>query len=763
MRWFTLTIAATSMLFVQPARADDDDAPAHPPVNSNAPNILVILTDDIGYGAGSTFGGPIETPNFDRLAQRGVTFTNFHTTGICSATRAALLTGRNHHNVGMGRVTEGPAASPGYSTIIGRNTATIAQLLKDRGYSTAMFGKAHFVPRWEQSAAGPFDRWPSGLGFDYFYGFLNGDTNQYAPQLFLGNTPVEPPYDDAGYILDKDLADKAIRWIAQQRASHTGRPFFAYYAPGTAHAPLQAPAEWIARYKGRFDRGWDEMREEILVRQKAMGIVPHATILSARPPELLAWSSIPAERQRVYARMMEVHAAAISYMDAQVGRVLDELDRSGQRDNTLVLFVQGDNGSSAEGHEQGVWNELTFINGVPEDFELVKQRLDSFGGPHAYNHYPAGWAYAMSTPFPYFKRVSSHLGATSNAMVLSWPVGAGKAGGKRPQFGHVIDIAPTILEAAGIGMPGRVAGVVQKPMDGTSLLYALADPHAAERHDTQYFEMEGNRAIYSQGWIASTTPTVMPWKLYGNPPFDADEQAWELYDLRQDFGQAVNVAARYPEKLKEMRALFDQEARKFQVYPQAPAIAFPPAAALSRSPFVYTTPVARIPLDNAPNLLNASFEIKARIDIPAAGANGVLVTAGGRFGGYGLRVDRSVPVFTYNFLGLSITDLRAPAALGAGAHDVTVRFDYAGGGRGRGGDATLIVDGQTVAVRHIDATIPVWISLSETFDIGSDTGTPVSEDYAVPAAFTGEIERIEVTPLRAAAGPAPTTPVPPPR
>jgi arylsulfatase len=718
--------------------------PSVPQAPHGAPNVLVILTDDVGFGASSAFGGPIPTPTLERLASTGLRYNNFHTTGICSATRAALLTGRNHHNVGMAGVTDSPGAAPGYTTILQKDTATLAQVLRQNGYSTAMFGKSHLVPRWEQSGAGPFDRWPSGLGFDYFYGFLNGDTDQYTPQLFLGNAPVEPP-KAVDYILDRDLADHALTWISRQKAGEPEKPFLIYYAPGTAHAPIQAPRDWIARFKGRFDQGWDKVREETLTRQKAMGIAPASAKLSPRPLMIPAWASLTPDQKAVYARMMEVYAGALSYADNQIGRIIDGLQASGELDNTLIIYIQGDNGSSAEGGRDGLWNELTVINGVDESFDFIKGKLDTFGGPLAKNHFPVGWAHAMSAPFPYFKRVPSHLGATSNDMVISWPGRIAGHGEMRSQFHHVIDVYPTVLEAVGLPQPVSVDGVAQKPLDGVSMAYTFEDSKAAGRRTTQYFELGGDRAIYADGWMASTTPTVMPWQLFTPRPNDPDQQSWELYDLKHDFSQSTNLAARQPKRLAELKALMETQSRTYGVVTKRPVpYELPPYAPKPRETYRYTSSVTRTPAENAPDLLNRSFEISARIKISHQGADGVLVTNGGRFGGYVLRLDKSAPTFSYNRLGLDQTTLRAPAPLPPGEHVVTSRFTYDGGGRGKGGDLNLSVDGAVVARGRLAATIPVRISLSETFDVGADTGTPVTDDYAVPSTFTGEIVEVQV-------------------
>nr|WP_176392262.1 arylsulfatase [Sphingomonas sp. CDS-1] len=729
-----------------PPPATPFEWPKVPTAPAHAPNVLLILTDDVGFGASSTFGGPIATPTFDQLASRGLRYNNFHTAAVCSATRAALLTGRNQHDVGMGGgTTDGPQLSNGYTTILPKNAASVAEILRENGYNTAAFGKWHLVPQWEESAAGPFDRWPTGKGFEYFYGFLNGETSQYAPQLFNGITPVEPPTNEPGYILDRDLAGHAIQWIANHNAVAHDKPFFIYYAPGTAHSPLHAPQEWIDRYRGKFDEGWDALRVEILKRQKRLGIVPPSTKLSARPAMLPAWNRLTAEQKRVYAHMMEVYAAALSYCDDQIGQVIDTLRREGQLDNTLIIYIQGDNGSSAEGGFQGLWNETTVMNGVPEDFAMIKDRLNSFGGPRAYNHFPAAWANAMSTPFPYFKRIASHLGAHANGLVVSWPAQM-PARGIRHQFHHVIDIMPTILEAAGITAPDTVNGVAQKPIEGVGMKYTFDAPNAPTRRRTQYFEVTGGRALYHEGWLAAVTPVRMPWEIAPWRPFDPAAMQWELYDLNADFSQSTDVARQHPGKLRELQAMFDREAYRNQVYPLIPQGGRPPWAEVSRDVFTYTMPVNRVPSAQAPNILNRSFEIAAKVDIPTSGGDGVLVAQGGRFGGYSLFIRNGIPTFAYNMLGLETTEIKGAVSLTPGQHDINLRFRYDGGGAGKAGAADLLVDGIQVGEGRIPRTIPMIISLSETFDVGSDTGTPVSAEYGTPFAFKGHLIRLSVQP-----------------
>ncbi len=534
-----------------------------------APNVLLIMTDDVGFGASSTFGGPIETPNFQRVADAGLSYNTFHTTALCSPTRAALITGRNHHTNASGAITEMATGYPGYNSLIPKSSGPVGQVLRENGYNTSWFGKAHNVPDWMSSQAGPFDLWPSGLGFEYFYGFLGGDTDQWHPALFENTQPVEPaPYrGKPDYILDNDLADKAIGWLRMQHALAPNKPWLLYYATGTAHAPHHAPKEWIAKYKGQFDQGWDKVREETLARQIKLGIVPASTQLTKRPDELAAWDSLSPDQKRLYARMMEVYAGTLSHADNQIGRVLDAVQESGQLENTLVIFIMGDNGASAEGTLQGTTNEVaTAANGVVESLPYLLSMLDELGGPLTYNHYPVGWAHAMDTPMQWTKQVASHFGGTRNGMVVSWPQRIKDSGGRRSQFCHVIDIVPTIYEATGIVPPTVLDGVPQKPIEGTSLVYTFDNANEPTRHGTQYFELVGNRAIYKDGWMASTTPLRLPWVTSGYEP-NPDDFKWELYKIDDDFSQANNLAEKYPDKLKELQAAFEVEAEKYNVYP----------------------------------------------------------------------------------------------------------------------------------------------------------------------------------------------------
>ena len=733
------------------AKESIKDFPKEVQAPEGAPNILLILTDDVGFGASSPFGGPIPTPTFDRLAQNGLRYTQFHTTALCSPTRAALLSGRNHHSAATGVIMEGGTGFPGYNTLMPKSAGTVAEILKQNGYNTSWYGKNHNVPDWQSSQAGPFDLWPTGLGFEYFYGFIGGDTSQWNPALFEGTKPIEPPHDAKDYFFDKDMADHTIAWIRMQHAVAPGKPFFAYYAPGTAHAPHHAPKEWIAKFKGQFDQGWDKVREESLARQKQMGIVPANTRLTDRSPGIPAWDSLDADHKKVAARMMEVYAAALSHADYQMGRILDAIEQQGELDNTLVIYIQGDNGASAEGGPNGLLNEMTFFNAIPEDFQEVMRRMEELGGPNTFNHYPIGWAHAMDTPFQWTKQIASHWGGTRNGMVISWPARIQERGGIRAQFHHVIDVMPTILEAVGAQAPSMLNGVAQKPVEGVSMVYTFDDPKAPSPHRTQYFEMLGNRAIYSDGWVAATTPPTPPWSSAGGT-VAIDDYKWELYNVNEDYSEAVNLASREPKKLRELQDLFWVEAAKYNVLPldnsrmERLDVSNRPSLTTGRDEFTYYPGLVRIPEGAAPDMKNKSYQIKAEVEIPTAGAEGMLITHGGRFSGYGLYLLDGKPVFHYNLAGVAHYNIAGKDTLAPGKHTILFDFKYDGGGLGKGGTGTLLVDGKTVAQGRIERTLPFRLSLDETLDCGEDTGTPVSEDYAakMPFKFTGTLEKVTI-------------------
>ncbi len=726
------------------------DFPKEVEAPKGAPNILLIMTDDVGFGASSTFGGPIPTPTFDRLAKAGLRYTQFHTTALCSPTRAALITGRNHHTNATGVIMEAGTGFPGYHTLMPKSSGTIAEILKQNGYNTSWYGKNHNVPDWHTSQAGPFDLWPIGLGFEYFYGFVGGDTSQWAPAIVENTKPVEPPHDDPNYTFDRDMADKAIAWIRMQHAVAPNKPFFAYYAPGTAHAPHHAPREWIAKFKGQFDKGWDMVREETFARQKKMGIIPPNTKLTPRPKEIVAWDSLNADQKKVFARMMEVYAAALAHCDYQMGRVLDAIEQMGELDNTLVIYIQGDNGASAEGSPQGLLNEMTFFNVIPEDFKEVLRRMDELGGPMTFNHYPVGWAHAMDTPFQWTKQIASHYGGTRNGLVISWPARIKTKGGIRTQFHHVIDIAPTILDALGIPTPASINGVAQKPIEGVSMVYTFGDAKAPSRRTTQYFEMLGNRAIYHDGWVAATTPTTPPWVAIPKQVDVITGFDWELYNVAEDFSQAENLTAKHPEKLRELQYLFYAEAAKYNVLPidnskvERLDVTNRPSLTRGRTTFTYYPGMVRIPEGAAPDVKNKSFAVTAEFEMPKDGADGLLVTQGGRFSGWGLYVKGGKPVFHYNLAGVERYQVTGAEKLASGKHTVRFDFKYDGGGLGKGGTGTLLVDGKKAGEGRLGRTLPFRMSLDETLDIGEDTGTPVSEDYKVPFKFTGKLDKVTV-------------------
>lgn len=729
----------------------EKDFPKEIKAPEGAPNILLILTDDVGFGASSTFGGPVPTPTMDRVAANGVKYSQFHTTALCSPTRGAVLNGRNHHSVSTGGIMEIGVGYPGYHTLVSKSKAGLGNILKYNGYNTSWFGKNHNVPDWHTSQAGPFDLWPVGLGFEYFYGFVGGDTNQFAPAIVENTRPVEPPLDDEDYHFDKDMADKAINWIQMQKAMAPNKPFLTYYAPGTAHAPHHAPKEWIEKFKGQFDHGWDKQREITFAKQKELGVIPADAKLTKRTDVIEAWNSLDDRQHELYARMMEVYAASLAHADFQMGRIVDAIEEMGELDNTLIIYIQGDNGASAEGSPQGLLNEMVFFNAFPEDFEEVYARMDELGGPTTFNHYPVGWAHAMNTPFQWTKQVASHFGGTRNGLAISWPNGIKARGEVRSQFHHVIDILPTILEAANIPAPKYVNGFEQAPLEGVSMAYTFDQPDAASTRTTQYFEMFGHRALYQDGWIATTTPTTAPWE-GKNPKLDPiDDYEWELYNVEEDFTEYNNVADQYPEKLEELKKQFYVEAEKYDVFPidntkvERLDVRNRPSNIEGITEFTYYDGMKRIPEGNAPDLKNKSWNITAEVVIPEGGAEGVLMTQGGRFGGLGLFVQDNKLVFHYNMVGVERYQVESNVPLRPGKHTLAIDFNYDGGGLGKGGLATIYVDGKDAGSIRIENTIPFRVSLDETMDIGEDAGTPVTEDYKVPFDFTGEIKKVDIT------------------
>ena len=737
------------------AKDSRSDFPRPVVAPKGAPNVVLILLDDVGFGASSTFGGPVSTPTLERLAQHGLRYTQFHTTALSSPTRAALLTGRNHHSVHTGVIMEQGTGFPGYDSQMGKDTATVAEILKQKGWNTAWFGKNHNVPDWQSSQAGPFDLWPTSLGFDYFYGFVGAETSQWRPAAFEGTTPVEPYLGNSDYNFDYDMADKAIKWIRNQHAVAPERPIFLYYAPGATHSPHHPRPEWVAKYKSQFDQGWDKLREETLARQKKLGIVPADTQLTERSRGIPAWDSFNAEQRQLFAYMMEIYAGYLSQTDYNVGRVLDAIQQIGELDNTLVIYIVGDNGASAEGNFQGSLNEIAMLNGIAEDYREVLKHKDDLGTWKTHNHYPVGWAHAMDTPFQWAKQIASHYGGTRNAMVISWPARI-KDQGIRTQWHHTIDIVPTILDVLGVQQPSVVNGVAQKPIEGVSMAYSFADAKVPSTRRTQYFEMFGNRGIYHDGWIACTTPHFAPWEdpLVAAPVDVISGYKWELYHVADDFSEAVNLAEQNPDKLHELQLLFYAEAAKYNVLPLDDSkvarmdVSIRPSLTRGRTQFNYYGTVTRIPEGAAPDIKNKSFRITANVDLPKGNEQGIIVTQGGLSAGYALMFKAGKPVFHYNLGNVVHYNIAANNALPPGKHTVVFDFVYDGGDMGKGGTGTLSVDSKQVAqgrlanstVRY--STIPGRFSFDETFDVGEDTGTPVSLDYDVPFKFTGTIDKL---------------------
>ena len=722
-----------------------------------APNVLLILTDDVGFAASSTFSGPIPTPSFEKLAKAGLRFNTFHTTALCSPTRAALISGRNHHTASTGVITEMGTGFPGYNSLMSKSCGTVGEILRGNGWSTSWFGKNHNVPDWQSSQAGPFDLWPTALGFEYFYGFIGGDTDQWHPAIFDGTKPVETPAHDPNYHLDADLADHAISWIRQQNSLAPDKPFFAYYSPGLTHAPHHAPKEWIAKFKGQFDQGWDKVREETLARQIKLGVVPANTKLTARPREIPAWNSLSADQKKLFAHMMEVYAGSLAFVDHNIGRVLDAVEETGEMDNTLIIYEMGDNGASGEGTLQGLANEVgVAANGVEETIPYLLSIMEDLGGPLTYNHYPVGWAHAMDTPFQWTKQVASHFGGMRNGLVITWPKRIKDKGGLRSQFGHVIDIVPTILEATGVAQPSMIDGVKQTPIEGISMVYTFDDAKVPTRHKTQYFELLANRGVYSDGWMANTTPLRLPWSkpAPGVPSPNPDDFKWELYNVAEDFSQANDLAAKNPAKLKELQAVFEAEARKYPVYPLDASFAeradvrLRPSLTRGRSTFTYYPGTIRVPEGTAPDTKNKDFSITAEVEVGAGRGDGVIITQGGRFGGWVLMIRDGKPEFDYAFSNQKQHKYRVASndTLAPGKHTLKLDFKYDGPGFGKGGTGTLSVDGKQVAQAKIDRTIAVRFSLDETLDVGQDTGTPVVEGYLdkMPFEFTGDLKKVVV-------------------
>jgi arylsulfatase A-like enzyme len=725
--------------------------PLRPP--DGAPNVLIVLIDDAGFGSSSAFGGPCQTPTAERLAADGLKFNRFHTTALCSPTRAALLSGRNHHSVGMGGITEIATSAPGYNSIRPNTCAPLAETLKLNGYSTAQFGKCHEVPVWETSPLGPFDSWPSGGGgFEYFYGFIGGETNQYYPAIYEGTTPVEPDKTpEEGYHFTEDMTDNAIKWIRQQKALMPDKPFFAYFAPGATHAPHHVPKEWAEKYKGQFDDGWDALREKTIARQKELGVIPEEAELTARHDEIPAWKDIPDELKPVLARQMEIYAGFMEHTDHQVGRLVDALEDLGVLEDTLVYYIIGDNGASAEGDLHGTFNEIINLNGASalQTTEFMAARIDEFGTPTAYNHYAVGWSHAMDTPYQWTKQIASHWGGTRNGTIVYWPKGIDAKGDVRSQFHHVIDVAPTVLDAAGLPEPTRVHGVEQRPIEGVSMRYAFDDAEAAERRTTQYFEMFCNRGIYHEGWTAVTRHSI-PWVMAAPPSFQDD--VWELYDTNTDWSQARDLASKQPEKLAELQGLWLEEARKYNVLPLDdrrverfnPDLAGRPVLIRGDSQLLFGG-MGRLSESATINVKNKSHSVTAEVEVPTDGAEGAIIAQGGGYAGWSLYVNKGKPKYCYNLFGLQRFYVEGEAPIPAGTHQVRMEFAYDGGGLGKGGAVTLYVDGEQVGKDRVEGTVPMMFSADETCDVGSDTASPVSDDYTVAGSrFTGTVNWVQI-------------------
>ncbi|WP_313333605.1 arylsulfatase [Sphingobium yanoikuyae] len=725
--------------------------PELPSPPKGAPNVLLILLDDVGFGQASTFGGPVPTQALDKLAAEGLRYTRFHTTAICGPSRAALITGRNHHNCGTGFLSEWATGFPSYNNMIPQSTATIGRILKENGYATSWFGKNHNTPDWESSVAGPFDRWPTGMGFDYFYGFISGETHQYYPVLFENTVAVEPDRSpEEGYHFMEDMTDRAINWIRYSKAVAPQKPFLCYFAPGAAHAPHHAPAEWRDKFKGQFDAGWEKIREETYKRQLADGIIPADTALTEKPEWVQDWDGLSDNEKKLFSRFMENFAGYLSYADAECGRLIEAVKELPDADNTIIIYIVGDNGASSEGGFTGTVNEVMNLNGVASTIEDNLAAYDLIGGPETEPHYPLGWAWAGNAPFQWVKQVASHFGGSRNPMVVSWPDKIKDKGGIRPQFTHLIDIVPTILDAAGIPAPSHVNGVEQKPMDGVTIAstFASADAHAVR--DRQYFEVFSNRAIYDKGWIACAQHTF-PWR-QDFAPGNWDKDEWELYNIDQDFSEANNLAAAHPEKLAEMKAIFDEEAEKYHVYPLddrgagrlAEPKPSPGGSDPNRTEFTYYPGAFRLPETASPNTKNRSHSVIAEIDNPDGKAQGVIVASGGSSAGFALYVKDGKAVYHYNWFERERTSLVAPDILPKGKVKIEVAFSYDGGGLGKGGEAILLVNDVEVAKKRIENTVAGRFGI-DTFGVGLDSGSPVSDEYKPPFAFTGgKIGRVDI-------------------
>lgn len=724
---------------------------------TSAPNVLIVLIDDMGFGQSSAFGGPIQMPTLEKMGKGGLKYNKFHTTALCSPTRAALLSGRNHHVNNMGSITETATVFAGQTGQRPNSVAPLAEMLRLNGYSTAAFGKSHETAAWEVSASGPTDRWPTRSGFDKFYGFIGGETNQWAPAIYEDMSRIELP-KDPNYHFMTDLANQAIKWTSAQKSLTPNKPFFTYFAPGATHAPHHVPKEWIAKYKGKFDQGWDKLREETLARQIKLGVVPAGTKLAPKPEAIKDWDKLTDDERKLFTRQMEVFAGYGEYADFEIGRVIQAIDDLGQLDNTLIFYLVGDNGSSAEGGMNGLFNEMTYFNGVVETVPEILKHYNELGGPNSYPHFAAGWAVAGDTPFTWTKQVAGTYGGTRNGLVVHWPNRIKAKGEIRSQWHHVIDIAPTILEAANLPEPKSVNGTLQTPIEGVSMLYTFADPKAKDRHTTQYFEIFGNRGIYHDGWLAHTVHRA-PWESQGRHPYLEDQ--WELYHVDEDFSSANDIAAKNPDKLKELQELFLKEAVKYQVLPlddrflertNASLVGRPDLMA-GRTTLTVFEGMIGMTENVFINIKNRSHSITAEVEIPTSGADGVILSQAGRFGGWSLYVKEGKPIYAYNFLGLKTTKIVGNDSLPAGRSTIRFEFAYDGPGLGKGGTGTILVNGNKVVEGKIDRTQGMAFSADEGADVGQDGETPVSDDYKQgDNKFTGKIKKvvIEVGPVKLA-------------
>lgn len=719
-----------------------------------APNVLLIMTDDQGYGTYSSFGGIIPTPAMDRIAKAGLRYTQFHSTALCSPTRAALITGRNHHSSGFGVISEQATGYPGYDSIIAKDCATVGEILKENGYATSWFGKNHNTPTYAYSLSGPFDQWPSGMGFQYFYGFMGGETNQWTPYLFRDHTQIFPWVGKKDYNLITDMADEAINYMTELNAAAPEKPFFLYYVPGGTHAPHHPTPEWIAKMKGKFDMGWNAMRDQIFANQKKLGVIPESTKLTPWPDDLLPkWDTLNATQKKVYAHQAEIFGAYVAYTDHEIGRVIQAVEDLGKLDNTLIIYISGDNGTSAEGTAIGTTFDLAAIQGIEMPVDDQLKFYDVLGSDVTTPHMSVAWSWAFDTPFKWTKQVASFFGGTRQGMSISWPGHIKDVGGIRPQFHHIIDIVPTILEATGIQAPELVNGIKQKPIEGVSMAYTFDDANvkAPSKRDTQYFEMFGNRALYHDGWVATTVPPQPPWLMgTAKMPDVLTGYKWELYNITNDFSENDDLAAQNPEKLKELQDMFMVEAKKYQVLPLDNSILQRiltprPSATAGRDEFIYLRETSGLPDGSAPNTLTRSYSITAEVEVPAGGGEGMLNTLGGRFGGYGFYLLKGKPVFTYNLLGLERFRWEGKTALTPGKHTILFDFKYDGPGMAKSGTGVLSVDGKEVDNKKIPHTVPALFTIDETFDVGVDTRTGVDDkDYQPPFRFTGKLDKLTI-------------------